>query len=52
MILSIDKNWACLKNLNMLKPNFEEADGLGIMHRDASRDHWIRPYMYYRLISE
>ena len=24
------KNWACLKNLSMLEPNFEEADGLGI----------------------
>ena len=24
------KNWACLKSLSMLKPNFEEADGLGI----------------------
>ena len=23
------KNWACLKKLSMLKPNFEEADGLG-----------------------
>ena len=24
------KNWACLKKLSMLKPNFEKADGLGI----------------------
>ena len=24
------KNWACLKNLSILEPNFEEADGLGI----------------------
>ena len=24
------KNWAHLKNLSMLKPNFEKADGLGI----------------------
>ena len=23
------KNWACLKNLSMLEPNFEKADGLG-----------------------
>ena len=23
------KNWACLKNLSMLEPNFEEADGFG-----------------------
>ena len=26
------KNWACLKNLSMLEPNFEEADGLGISY--------------------
>ena len=24
------ENWACLKKLSMLKPNFEKADGLGI----------------------
>ena len=24
------KNWVCLKNLSMLKTNFEKADGLGI----------------------
>ena len=24
------KNWACLKKLSILKPNFKEADGLGI----------------------
>ena len=24
------KHWVCLKKLSMLKPNFEEADGLGI----------------------
>ena len=27
------KNWTCLKNLSMLKPNFEEADGLGISEK-------------------
>ena len=29
------KNWACLKNLSMLEPNFEEADGLGICTRNG-----------------
>ena len=26
------KNWACLKKLSRLKPNFEKADGLGIRY--------------------
>ena len=30
MILSIHKKLSMLKNLSMLEPNFEEADGLGI----------------------
>ena len=30
MILSIHKKLGMLKNLSMLKPNFEKADGLGI----------------------
>ena len=31
-ILGILK-WACLKNFSVLKPNFEEADGLGKSHK-------------------
>jgi hypothetical protein len=30
MILSIHEKLSMLKNLSMLEPNFEEADGLGI----------------------
>ena len=30
MILSIHKKLSMLKNLSMLEPNFEKADGLGI----------------------
>ena len=30
------KNWACLKNLSVLKTNFEIADGLGNRCQDAS----------------
>ena len=36
------KIWACLKNLSMLEPNFEEADGLGIrknQYKQQSKDH-------------
>ena len=33
MILSIHKKLSMLKNLSMLEPNFEEADGLGIRPR-------------------
>ena len=29
MILSVHKKFSILKNLSMLEPNFEEADGLG-----------------------
>ena len=38
MILSIHKKLSMLKNLSMLEPNFEKADGLGIcMPRDFQR---------------
>ena len=38
------KNWACLKKLSMLKPNFEEADGLGIYklaHLSIPKMFWV-----------
>ena len=48
------KNWACLKNLSMLKLNFEKADGLGISSKTAPRIliFWLRacqrsPRNYY-----
>ena len=55
--LSVFKNiWMCSKYLNVFK-NIRIyskwiARVLWIMRRDTSRDHWIRPSLYYRLISE
>ena len=35
MILSIHEKLSMLKNLSILEPNFEKADGLGIKKRDT-----------------
>ena len=35
MILSVHKKLSTLKNLSMLEPNFEEADGLGICYQNG-----------------
>ena len=49
MILSIHKKMNMLKILSMLKPNFEEADGLGISCEESYvkfSEHSIASYPF------
>ena len=44
------KNWACLKKLSMLKPNFEKADGLGICWIDSNLS-WNGMFGFFWLLT-